>query len=131
MVDQVVIELERQRHPGVTASHEFALNAIEAGAQNASALGRSLNVSKQAAAKSIAALEELGYVKRQNDPLDARRKMLLVTPRGREMMALGAQAFDEVRARLLAQVGSRRLETLEGVLTALTSASKEDASSRG
>jgi DNA-binding MarR family transcriptional regulator len=39
---------------------------------SASSLGRSLGVSRQAAAKSIAALEELGYVERQTDPRDAR-----------------------------------------------------------
>ena len=74
MVAEVVDELARQGHPGVTATHEFALRAIEAGGNDASALGRRLGVSKQAAAKTIAALEQLGYVERLVDPDDARRK---------------------------------------------------------
>jgi DNA-binding MarR family transcriptional regulator len=120
MVDQVIVELEQQGHPGVTATHEFALNAIDGGAQTASALGRELNVSKQAAAKTIAALEELGYLQRRNDPSDARRKILVVSSRGYEMMAIGARAFDELRSRLAAQVGEERLEIVESVLTALS-----------
>ncbi len=32
MVDEVVAELDRRGHPGVTASHEFALQAIDNGA---------------------------------------------------------------------------------------------------
>lgn len=131
MVDEVIAELDRHGHPGVTATHEFALSAIDGGAQNASALGRSLNVSKQAAAKSIAVLEELGYIERQSDPEDARRKALLVTPRGREMMVLGARGFDEVRARLSTRVGPTQLEALESVLTVLTTASTDDNSFRG
>jgi DNA-binding MarR family transcriptional regulator len=123
MVDEVVAELERQGHPGVTATHEFALQAIDEGAQSASDLGRRLNVSRQAAAKSIAALEELGYLHRRDDPADARRKMLVVTPRGHEMMTIGAAAFDELRSRLSAHVGPAQLASFESVLRALIAAS--------
>lgn len=124
MVDQVIVELEHHGHPGVTATHEFALTAIDAGAQSASALGRELQVSKQAAAKSIAALEELGYLHRRTDPDDARRKILVVSPRGHEMMAIGARAFDELRSRLVAQVGAERMEIVESVLTTLGAVSE-------
>lgn len=127
MVDQVIAELQRHGHPGVTATHEFALNAIDAGAQSASALGRRLKVSKQAAAKSIAALEELGYVERRVDPTDARRKTLVVTRRGYEMMAIGSTAFDNLRARWSVQVGSAHLESLESVLATLVAPVQADA----
>ncbi len=119
MVDDVVTELARRGHPGVTATHEFALRAIASGAQSASALGRSLGVSKQAAAKTIATLEELGYVERQDDPDDGRRRAVIVTPRGDEMMTIGARAFDRCRARLAARVGSEQLEATEAVLAVL------------
>jgi DNA-binding MarR family transcriptional regulator len=120
LVDEVVVELERQGHPGVTATHEFALQAIDGGAQSASELGRSLGVSKQAASKTIAALEDLHYLDRQDDPQDARRKRLAVTARGHEMMTIGARAFDFLRTRLATQVGSHELESLERVLVTLT-----------
>ena len=58
MVDEVVPELDRRGHAGVTPVHEFALRAIAGGADTASALGRRLSVSKQAAAKTIAACLE-------------------------------------------------------------------------
>jgi DNA-binding MarR family transcriptional regulator len=120
LVGDVVTELDRRGHPGVTATHEFALQAIDSGAQSASELGRSLNVSKQAAAKSIAALEDLGYLQRHSDPDDARRKTLVVTDRGHEMMTLGAEVFDDLRNRLAARVGEAQLDALEDVLKELT-----------
>ena len=120
MVEEVVAELGRRGHPGVTATHEFALQAIDEGAQSASDLGRRLNVSKQAAAKSIAALEGLGYVERRRDRTDARRKTLIVTPRGHDLRTTGAAAFDELRSRLSAQVGSAQLASCERVLQALS-----------
>lgn len=119
MVDEVVTELERQGHPGVTASLEFALDAIDNGARDASALGRALGVTKQAAAKTIATLEQLGYVHRDVNPDDQRRMRLVVTPRGHDMTTRGAKAFDDLRREWVATVGARDAATAERALEAL------------
>ncbi|WP_236655274.1 MarR family winged helix-turn-helix transcriptional regulator [Streptacidiphilus carbonis] len=120
MVDEVHGELASRGHEGVRASHEFALRAIDEGADTATELGRSLSVSKQAAAKVIVALERLGYVEREPDPTDARLKRLHVTARGHDMMAQGAALFTEVRNRWAAQIGAEQLDALEAHLTRLT-----------
>jgi|SRR4051794_18029375 DNA-binding MarR family transcriptional regulator len=119
MVDEVVAELARRGHPGVRASHEFALRAIDEGADTASALGRRLGLSKQAAAKTIATLQDMGYVERTQDPTDARRKRITVTPRGHAMVSTGAALFDDVRERWAAQIGVRALAQLEARLAEL------------
>ena len=116
MTDEVIEGLAERGHPGVRAVHEFALRAIGSGADTASELGRRLSVSKQAAAKTIAVLEQLGYVDRDVDPSDGRRKRLQVTPRGHEMVAIGSALFDEVRERWATQVGDDRLSTLQADL---------------
>jgi DNA-binding MarR family transcriptional regulator len=113
MVDDVIVGLESRGHAGVRPVHEFALRAIDAGADTASELGRRLSVSKQAAAKTIAALQRLGYLEREVDPSDARRKRLRVTPRGYELMAIGSALFDDVRERWAVQIGARQLDTLQ------------------
>lgn len=116
MVDDVVAELDRRGHPGVRAVHEFALRAIDGGADSASELGRRLAVSKQAAAKTIAALEQLGYVGREADPDDARRKRLVVTPHGHDLMTVGGALFDDVRERWAARIGPEELDALQARL---------------
>ncbi|WP_051106099.1 MarR family winged helix-turn-helix transcriptional regulator [Streptomyces hokutonensis] len=116
MVDDVHGELAHRGHPGVRAGHEFALRAIDGGADTASELGRRLSVSKQGAAKTITSLEKLGYVEREPDPVDGRLKRLRVTDRGHDMMTLGASLFDDVRERWAAQMGPGQLEALEGHL---------------
>lgn len=121
LVDVVVAELEREGHPGVTATHAFALEAIDDGAQSASELARMLGVSRQAAAKTIAALEELHYLDRHDDPEDARRKRLTVTARGNEMISIGARTFDTMRDQAAERVGVRKLESAERVLAILAS----------
>jgi DNA-binding MarR family transcriptional regulator len=120
MVDEVHAELARRGHEGVRASHEFALRAVDEGADTATELGRSLSVSKQAAAKVIVALERLGYVEREADPNDARVKRLRVTARGHDMMTLGAALFTEVRERWAAQIGAEQLDAFEAHLVRLT-----------
>jgi hypothetical protein len=55
LVDEVSMEVERNGYPGVTATHEFALRVIDSGVQSASIRDRSLRVSTQPAAKTIAA----------------------------------------------------------------------------
>lgn len=119
LVAEVVAELERRGHPGVTAAHEFALAAIDEGADSASALGRRLGVTKQAAAKTIAGLERLGYLERIDDPEDARRKRLHVTGRGYEMVAIGARAFDDLRAQWATAAGPETIDEVEAALTRL------------
>jgi DNA-binding MarR family transcriptional regulator len=131
MVDEVVVELDRRGHPGVTASHEFALQAIDAGARNAAELARALGVSRQAAAKSIVALEELGYLERQSDPSDGRQKQLIVTNRGYEMVRIGAAVFDQIRARWSKQLGRAQLDLLESSLRALVAPEREPTASSG
>jgi len=116
MVDDVVSGLASRGHADVRPVHEFALRAIDAGADTASELGRRLSVSKQAAAKTIAALQQLGYVEREVDPNDARRKRLRVTPHGYELMAIGSALFDDVRERWAAQIGTRQLDAIQAHL---------------
>ena len=99
------------------------MRAIAAGADNASELGRRLSVSKQAAAKTIAVLQERGYVARDADPLDGRRKRLQVTELGFEVLRQGEEIFDELRDRWERQVGSAELESLEAHLATLVGAS--------
>lgn len=119
LVDSAHTELARRGHEDVRTVHDFAIRAIAAGADNASDLGRRMSTSKQAAAKTIAVLQERGYVARGVDPSDARRKRLEVTPRGLDMLREAEAIFDELRDRWAQQIGLDRLEALEAQLTDL------------
>ncbi len=119
MIDDVRVELANRGHEDVRPVHEFTLRAIDEGADTASELGRRLSVTKQAAAQTIAVLLERGYVRRETDPNDARRKRLQVTPRGHDMMAIGGSVLDDVRNRWAARIGPSQLDALQAHLTQL------------
>jgi DNA-binding MarR family transcriptional regulator len=116
MSAEVTDDLAGRGHPGATPALHFAMEAIEHGASDASALGRALGISRQAAAKTIRSLEDLGYVDRGVDEGDARRRPLRVTDRGRDWTVLGAAAFERILERLEASEGAEHVAVLEQLL---------------
>ena len=123
LVDKAMAELEVRGHPDFRPSHDFALRAIASGADSASALGRQLSVSKQAAAKTIAVLQDRGYLTSATDPLDARRNKLQVTQRGFAVLQIGEAVFDELREEWVGQIGADEVARLETHLAALVASS--------
>ncbi|MFZ2982912.1 MAG: MarR family winged helix-turn-helix transcriptional regulator [Sphingobium sp.] len=123
MVDTVAAELSRQGFDDVRPAHEFALRAIAAGATNASELGRRVAVSKQAAAKTVALLQQRGYVSLETIG-ELRRKRLVVTPRGFAVMQLGEAIFQDLRTRWEAELGDGELEKLEAILAKLVGSAR-------
>jgi DNA-binding MarR family transcriptional regulator len=113
IIDELHAELARRGHPDVRPAHGFALQAIGIGGATAAEAGRRLGISKQAAGKTIERLEELGYVHRAGDEKDRRRKLVRLTPRGVEVLALSAMIFDDIRSRWQEALGAPRLSALE------------------
>jgi DNA-binding MarR family transcriptional regulator len=116
LVEDATSELAARGYDDFRPAHEFAMRAIASGADSASSLGRRLSVSKQAAAKTIAVLVEREYVESTSDPHDARRKRLVVTPRGREVMSEGEAIFEALYAQWTQALGAPALADLEANL---------------
>jgi DNA-binding MarR family transcriptional regulator len=119
LADQATAELVARGYEEIRPVHEFALQAILSGVDNASDLGRRMAVTKQAAAKTIAALEERNYVAREPDPADKRRMRLYVTDHGLAMLREGEEIFDSLREQWEQQVGAALLGQVETTLRRL------------
>src|ERR1700733_223985 len=90
LIDELHRTLAESGHDEARPLHGFALQAIGPEGSTASELGRRLGVTKQAAAKTVASLERVGYVCREPDSKDGRAVRLLRTPLGEEMLSLSA-----------------------------------------
>jgi DNA-binding MarR family transcriptional regulator len=119
LADAASAELAERGYEKIRPVHDFAIRTIDAGADTASELGRQLGVSKQAAAKTIAFLEERGYVSGEVDPRDSRRRRFTVTDQGYALLRTGEQVFDELRAQWAERIGATELERLEEALSDL------------
>lgn len=124
LIDELHRWLAERGHREARPIHGFALQAIGPEGSTISELGRQLGVSKQAAAKTVTALEQVGYVCREPDPKDGRAVRVLRTARGAEMLALSAVFFETYRARLADVVGPRRLADLEDDLEQMAASSR-------
>jgi DNA-binding MarR family transcriptional regulator len=119
IIDDLHAELARQGHPHARPVHGFALQAVGMDGATASDLGRRLGVSKQAAGKTVDTLVRLGYVERADDPADARRKLVRLTPAGIDLLDRSAVIFDRLWAGWAAVVGEQRLRDVEATLHAV------------
>lgn len=116
LIDELHAELAQRGHPDARPVHGFAMQAIGPAGATASEIGRRLGVSKQAAGKTVDRLAALGYVERADDPHDARRKLIRLTPRGLDMLNQSAEIFDRLRARWVERLGAERVASLESSL---------------
>jgi len=119
LADRASAELAVRGYEDVRPVHDFALRAIMSGADSASELGRRMAVTKQAAAKTIATLEERNYVRREIDPEDKRCMRIRVTDHGLALLRTGEALFDDMRARWEAESGVDTIAAVEQALRRL------------
>jgi DNA-binding MarR family transcriptional regulator len=123
-IDELHQRLAEQGHPQARPIHGFALQAIGTEGATVSELGRRLAVTKQAAAKTAASLERLGYVVRKPHPTDARAVQLHRSDRGNEFLALSASIFEELSVGWAERLGQERLDALENDLELIAGATR-------
>ncbi|MEV6398033.1 MarR family winged helix-turn-helix transcriptional regulator [Streptomyces sp. NPDC051907] len=113
LIDRLHAALAEQGHPDIRPAHGFAMQAIGPMGATASEVGRRLGVSKQAAGKTVDRLVTLGYAERTDDPSDARRKLVRLTPHGLDALTRSAAIFDDLRADWARTLGADRVRDIE------------------
>ncbi|OBB85187.1 MarR family winged helix-turn-helix transcriptional regulator [Mycobacterium sp. 852002-30065_SCH5024008] len=114
---------------GIRPGQAVALVPLAAGGLHASDLADRLQVSRQAVAQAITGLERHGYVTRVPNPLDARARIIELTPRGRQALRVMRSSAVELERQWEQALGRQRLaalrETLQMLLAAQTEAAGE------
>ena len=106
---------------GIRPAQAVALVPLAAGGLHASDLSDRLRVSRQAVAQGIAALERNGYVTRVPDVLDARARIIELSPRGRHALRVMRSNALVLEKRWEQVLGERRLGELRETLRMLLS----------
>ncbi|PWR12885.1 MarR family transcriptional regulator [Micromonospora acroterricola] len=119
LIDDLHAELARQGHPELRPLHGFVLQAVGVDGTTATELGQRLGISKQAAGKTVDRLVAVGYLDRVDDPRDARRKLITMTPHGVDGLRRSAEIFDRLRERWVEALGPERVDALEDDLRAV------------
>ncbi|MFG1867599.1 MarR family winged helix-turn-helix transcriptional regulator [Micromonospora arborensis] len=122
LIDDLHAELAREGHPELRPLHGFVLQAVGVDGTTATELGQRLGISKQAAGKTVDRLVAVGYLERIDDPRDARRRLVRVTPRGADGLRRSAEIFDRLRERWAETLGRERVDALEDDLRTMAAA---------
>jgi DNA-binding MarR family transcriptional regulator len=110
-------ELARRGHPSFRPAHGYALLAILDGLDTASAIAPRLGVTKQGAAKLLQWLLDEKYVAHTAvEGGDARRRPVVLTDRGRDVIRLSGEVQAALEERWARAVGERRMATARRVL---------------
>ena len=110
---------------GIRPAQAVALVPLAVGGLHASDLADRLRVSRQAVAQAVAGLERHGYVTRLPDPVDARARIIELTPRGRQALRVMRSNAIDLEKRWEQTLGQQRLGELRETLTMLLSANRE------
>ena len=82
-------------------------------------LAEQARVTKQTAGALVDELEQNGYVARTPDPRDARARLVVLSPRGRELCAAAAAEVAKVEAQWRAHLGAQTYDRLVAALLSL------------
>ena len=111
---------------GIRPAQAVALVPLAIGRLHASDLADRLRVSRQAVAQAVTALERHGYVTRLPDPVDARARIIELTPRGQQALRVMRSNALDLEKRWQQVLGEQRLgEFRETLLTLLSTKSSE------
>ena len=84
-----------------------------------SALARKMAITKQAAQQFVDALERRGFVQRDPDPRDARGKIVVLAPAGKEMMTEANTVKLAIEAEYRRTLGATGFAALQAALAGL------------
>jgi DNA-binding MarR family transcriptional regulator len=110
---------------GIRPAQSVALIPLAAGGLHASDLADRLRVSRQAVAQAITGLERHDYVTRVPDPLDARARIIELTPRGRQALRVMRSNAVVLEKRWEKVLGLQRLDELRETLQMLLASETE------
>jgi len=76
-------------------------------------------ITKQSASALVEQLERAGYVERRPDPADARARLVVIAPRGRELQAVARREERAIEREWTQALGEERMAALHDALVAL------------
>jgi DNA-binding MarR family transcriptional regulator len=116
MSDEVERRIAEAGFPDARFSHGFVFQHLLREPLTVGELAKAMGVTQQRASKAAGELEELGYVRREADPADARVRRLVLTARGHGAVQAARQARAAVVAELRERLGARRVRGAERLL---------------
>lgn len=112
-------------HDDLGSSDGVVFRLLGAEPRTVSDLASRLGISKQGAAQIVEDMERRGYVVRRPDPADRRARLVELSDRGADALAVARRFHRETENRLVRAHGRQAVEELRAVLRALADQAPE------
>jgi DNA-binding MarR family transcriptional regulator len=128
MTDQMHDRLAELGREPLRPAHGYVFRYLSAaGPTTIVELAAQLDVSKQAASKTVAELVDWGYLERRPHATDRRAQVLALTERGQEYVRLADQLWGEVEDSWAELIGVERIDAIREDLKAYLDSRYGDA----
>ena len=82
-------------------------------------LAEKANIGKSSVTKSVKILEKKGFLTKEIDPEDNRRKIVKITKKGKEIQKAALQINNEIEESIISKIGENEIKTLKEQLITL------------
>ncbi|MFC6015770.1 MarR family winged helix-turn-helix transcriptional regulator [Plantactinospora solaniradicis] len=106
-------------YPDLRPVHGLAFQVLRGPGVTSTELADRLGVTKQAAGQLVDDLERRGYVRRQAHPEGGRRRLVVLTERATDHLAVAGRVLHGLEAEIAAGIGAGNLANLRAELTRL------------
>jgi DNA-binding MarR family transcriptional regulator len=129
IVNRHVVEgLQARGYADLRSTHTTLLSNIDLAGSTVTVAAERAGITKQAMGRLAAELEDLGYIRVEADPKDARVRVLQLTRTGRRLMLDSFQVMAELERRYARSVGRDRLAAvLKGLAIFVEGAEQDQA----
>jgi DNA-binding MarR family transcriptional regulator len=99
-----------------TVAHLLFLANLDCGVTHAALVARRLGVTRQAVYRTTRELEALDVLALEPDLQRRNQKIIRMTPRGRQVVAVARRCLEEVEERIRERIGARDFDRLARIL---------------
>jgi DNA-binding MarR family transcriptional regulator len=127
IVNRHVVEgLQARGYADLRSTHTALLSNIDLAGSTVTAAASRAGITKQAMGRLAAELEDAGYIRIQDDPDDARARVLQLTRSGKKLMLDSLEVMTELERRYAGSLGQERLAAILGGLADFIDTAKRE-----
>lgn len=119
VVTEFVRRLDAEGYADLRPAHGAVFQALRGGGATSTELAERLGVTKQAAGQMVADLEQRGYLRRVDHPEGGRRRLVVLTSKADEHLAVAGRVLHGLEAELAGRLGEDNLVRLRVELSHL------------
>jgi DNA-binding MarR family transcriptional regulator len=118
--EELTRRVAETRFSDIRITHGCVFGNIDPEGTRLTDLAERAFMTKQSVGEVVSDLEQRGYVERVPDPSDGRAKIIRLTGRGQEAMAVGRKLIDEIEQEWAERFGAEQVAALRDALEAIT-----------